>query len=56
MMKSVTVTVSSAEVLGSLAALVGFFVRYLLGAAGVSFLGDWAWFLPVFLAALAIFL
>lgn len=39
---------------GSLRLLVGFLVGCLLAAAAVSFLADWAWSLPVTLAAAAI--
>ena len=34
--------------------LVGFLAGCVAGAAGVSFLGDWAWSLPVLLAAAAV--
>jgi len=38
----------------SLRLLVGFLVGCLLAAAAISFLADWAWSLPVVLAALAV--
>jgi uncharacterized membrane protein YoaK (UPF0700 family) len=38
----------------SLRLLVGFLLGCLIAAAAVSFLADWAWALPVALAALAI--
>ena len=34
--------------------VIGFFAGCLIGAAGVSWLGDWAWALPVLLAGIAI--
>src|SRR5262249_11989638 len=38
----------------ALKVLVGFFAGCVAGAAAVSFLGDWAWSLPVILAAAAV--
>jgi uncharacterized membrane protein YoaK (UPF0700 family) len=37
----------------TLKVVVGFFVGCIVGAAAVSFLGDWAWSLPVVLAGVA---
>lgn len=34
--------------------VIGFFAGCLIGAAGVSWLGDWAWALPVLLAGIAV--
>ena len=39
---------------GALPLLIGFFVGCVAGAAAVSLLGDWAWSLPVVLAAAAL--
>jgi uncharacterized membrane protein YoaK (UPF0700 family) len=41
---------------GSLRLLLGFFIGCLVAAAAVSFAGEWAWSLPVALAAVAIVL
>jgi len=50
-----SVTAADAEGLKrSLRLLVGFLVGCLVAAAAVSFLADWAWCLPVALAALAV--
>ena len=38
----------------TLKVLVGFFAGCVAGAAAVSLLGDWAWSLPVVLAAAAV--
>ena len=38
----------------TLSLVVGFFTGCVAGAAAVSFLGDWAWSLPVVLAAAAV--
>jgi uncharacterized membrane protein YoaK (UPF0700 family) len=45
---------ASAQLKGSLSQVTGFFVGCLLGAEAVSMLGDWAWTLPVTMAAVAL--
>ena len=45
---------ASAQLARSLKLLAGFLAGCLTGAAAVSFLGDWAWSLPVVLAASAV--
>ena len=42
---------SDERLTGTVKVLVGFFAGCVAGAAAVSFLGDWAWSLPVVLAA-----
>src|SRR5215831_7443931 len=43
-----------AQLKKTLQLVIGFFAGCLIGAAGVSWLGDWAWALPVLLAGIAI--
>jgi hypothetical protein len=39
---------------GSLPLLIGFFGGCVVGAAAVTYFGDWAWSLPVALAGVAV--